>query len=350
MSQDTATFADAHIPGLPNEVLCDIAGYVDDADIANLRLAAKVFHYITADRFATLFFQDRAHELSPTGLQDLVAITEHPVFAPYIRTVIIGHGGKHHSAQDHDKMKLAFQNLKIHGNKISLGLRRVRTLHNFEYRTHRAGVGMDKFLEKMVSAAKQAEMPLEDLIADLQNPLVGESVQGWHQSINPYHQTGFAAFRIKLSPREPSSGPSGHVSFHHSNRRLELSQTSLSMETQMPCFHPYFAQEVHLSDCEVSGSLMSFLIKCPRQVKRLVFQNVHFIAEPGCRMNWTHYFAYILTRSLPLESCEFGKLWNGRDDLWLPGGEKTIKASTKAQVSTVISNLAAGRIDFSLDD
>lgn len=89
--EGTAATTNAHIPELPNEVLCSIAGFVDDAGIPNLRLAAKVFHYITAERFATVFFQDRAYELSPAGLKALVEITEHPVFAPHIRTVIIGH-------------------------------------------------------------------------------------------------------------------------------------------------------------------------------------------------------------------------------------------------------------------
>ncbi|CAD0047441.1 unnamed protein product [Aureobasidium pullulans] len=177
--EGTAATTNAHIPELPNEVLCSIAGFVDDADIPNLRLAAKVFHYITAERFATVFFQDRAYELSPAGLKALVKITEHPVFAPYIRTVIIGHGGKHHSAKYHDKMESAFQNLKVYGHKISLGLRRVRTAHNFEVRPYCVETAMCKFSEKMMSAAKRAQMPIENIIADLQNPLVGERTDEW---------------------------------------------------------------------------------------------------------------------------------------------------------------------------
>ncbi|CAD0050583.1 unnamed protein product [Aureobasidium pullulans] len=172
--EGTAATTNTHIPDLPNEVLGSIAGFVDDAEIPNLRLAAKVFHYITAERFATVFFQDRAYELSPAGLKALVKITEHPVFAPYIRTIIIGHGGKHHSAEYHDKMESAFQNLKVYGHKISLGLRRVRTAHNFEVRPLRVETAMSKFSTKMISAAKKAQMPIESIIADLQNPLVGD--------------------------------------------------------------------------------------------------------------------------------------------------------------------------------
>ncbi|THY33925.1 hypothetical protein D6D01_02140 [Aureobasidium pullulans] len=241
-SGSTAATANVHIPDLPNEVLCSIAGFVDDAYIPNLRLAAKVFHYITAERFATVFFQDRAYELSPAGLKALVKITEHPVFAPYIRTIIIGHGGKHHSAKYHDRMESAFRNLKLYGHKISLGLRRVCTAHNFEVEPDCAGTAMSKFSEKMIFAAKKAQMPIENFIADLQNPLVDD-------------------------------------------------------------------------------------------------------------LGWKWVFAYLsMSRTTLLKSCEFGNLWHGKDSLWLEGGDKTIRANTQAQVITVLSNLAAGRIRFSLDD
>ncbi|CAD0090387.1 unnamed protein product [Aureobasidium vineae] len=82
---DAATMIDPHIPHLPSEILCEIAGYVNDEDVLSLRLSAKIFQSITADRFATTFFEDRTYELSPKGLKALVKIiTEHPVFAPHI--------------------------------------------------------------------------------------------------------------------------------------------------------------------------------------------------------------------------------------------------------------------------
>lgn len=176
--------ANIRIPHLPNEILYEIAGYVDDEDILNLRLSAKVFQSITADRFATTFFEDRAYELSPKGLEALVKITEHAFFAPHIRTVVIGHGGKHSSAKYHALLEQAFQNLAIIGNPISLGLRRVRTSHNYQPKDYCVGYQMQRFFrEKMLSAASRAQMSLGNIVADVQtssqNRLLPSNSQYW---------------------------------------------------------------------------------------------------------------------------------------------------------------------------
>ncbi|TIA42845.1 hypothetical protein D6C79_06946 [Aureobasidium pullulans] len=349
--EGTAATTNAHIPELPKEVLCSIAGFVDDAGIPNLRLAAKVFHYITAERFATVFFQDRAYELSPAGLKALVKITEHPVFAPYIRTIIIGHGGKHHSAKYHDNMESAFQNLKLYGHKISLGLRRVRTAHNFEARPYCIGTAMSKFSEKMISAAKQAQMPIENIIADLQNPLVGERTEEWCKFYpDSIYSKGVTAFHIKLSSRGPNFAALGRVSFNYSHRRLELSRTKPSVERVISCELPYLALELHLSDCEVSGTLMAKLLSHSSQLKHISFHNVHLVMSSDGLGHWGLVFTYLFAfRIASLESCEFGNLWHGRDSLWLGGGDKTIRAKTRGQVYTVMPDLAARLRESTLD-
>ncbi|THY60177.1 hypothetical protein D6C99_01660 [Aureobasidium pullulans] len=356
--EGTAATTNAHIPELPNEVLCSIAGFVDDAGIPNLRLAAKVFHYITAERFATVFFQDRAYELSPAGLKALVKITEHPVFAPYIRTVIIGHGGKHHSAKYHDKLESAFQNFKLHGHKISLGLRRVRTAHNFVGWPACAANAMFKFAEKMLSVAKRAQMPIENIIADLQNPLVGERTDEWCYTYWDRMwdwiivRDDITAFHVKLSSRGPNLAAYGRVAYNYSHGRLELSQTTPScIQRIMPALVPIFAKELHLSDCEVSGALMISLFGHGTWFTNISFHNVHLIKISSRLGHWKRLFTFLSgSQHTPLESCKFGNLWHGRDSLWLKGGDKTIRANTQAQVTTVLSNLAVGRRRFSLDD
>ncbi|THZ12450.1 hypothetical protein D6C91_08488 [Aureobasidium pullulans] len=349
--EGTAATTNAHIPELPNEVLYSIAGFVDDAGIPNLRLAAKVFHYITAERFATVFFQDRAYELSPAGLKALVKITEHPVFAPYIRTIIIGHGGKHHSAEYHDKMESAFQNLKVYGHKISLGLRRVRTAHNFEVRPYCVGTAMSKFSEKMISAAKKAQMPIESIIADLQNPLLGERSKEWYYLfLHALNGNEITAFHIKLSSHGPTFAASKRVSFIKSHRRLELSRTTPSIEEAISAVFPSIALELHLSDCEVSGALMAKLLSHSSQLKHISFRNVHLVMSSDSLGHWGRVFIYLFGfRIASLESCEFGNLWHGRDSLWLEGGDKTIRAKTRGQVYTVMPNLAAGLKESTLD-
>lgn len=195
--------AHTHIPHLPNEILCEIASYVNEEDIPNLRLSAKVFRSITADRFATTFFENRAYALSDKGLEKLIEITKHPIFASHIRTVIIGHGGKHCSAKYHNKLKRAFQNLATIGNTISLGLRHMHTPLHYDKYSHAISDPMMKFFEeKMMAAVDYSQMPLKNLVVDLQKPpgFPRRWEQGfWHRfstGVAGYNQ--FGALQIKL--------------------------------------------------------------------------------------------------------------------------------------------------------
>ncbi|CAD0097876.1 unnamed protein product [Aureobasidium mustum] len=223
--------ANIRIPHLPNEILYEIVSYVNDEDILNLRLSAKVFQSITAGRFASTFFEDRAYELSAKGLKALVKITEHPIFAPHIRTVVIGHGGKHSSAKYHNLLEQAFQNLAIIGNPISLGLRRVRTSHNNEPDDLKAARPMVRFLEdKMLVAAVRAQMRLENLVSDTQDSSQNRSLPSSeiHWAYFLYDQAApgstihsrFSGLQVKSSPAGCNLNKSGEILINFQASRL----------------------------------------------------------------------------------------------------------------------------------
>ncbi|KAI4726834.1 hypothetical protein E4T49_05379 [Aureobasidium sp. EXF-10728] len=333
---------DPHLAHLPNEILCEIAGYVNDEDVPSLRLSAKVFQHITADRFATTFFEDRAYELSPNGLKALVKITEHPVFAPYIRTVIICHGGKRSSAKYHALLEEAFKNLAIIGNAISIGLRRVRTSHNYEPNpligSHRMAGFFD---DKILATAIRAQMPLRNLVSDVQTTSQNRSFPSVSQDW-PYHllsrcsigATGYSHFdgiQIKSDSRNTDSSELGEILINIHDKRLKGTRVCTEIWAQL-----FFLGDI----LKITGN----------QLETLELYDVRLMKFSG-RLNatWKSMFRQQTTSQTGLKSCKLGKLWTGTDRLWLEGGDKTIKASTRAQVTTVLSNLAAGIRTFTLD-
>ncbi|KAI4723644.1 hypothetical protein E4T48_00291 [Aureobasidium sp. EXF-10727] len=355
---------DPHIAHLPNEILCEIAGYVNDEDLLSLRLSARVFQYITADSFATAFFKDRAYELSPKGLKALVKITEHPVFAPHIRTVIIGHGGKCPSAKYHALLEEAFKNLAIIGNAISIGLRRVCTSHNYEPKIYLASHRMADFFEaKMLAAAIRAQMPLQNLVADIQTTSQNRSLPSispdWPYSLSSRFSRGDTAYshfdgmQIKSDSKNTESSKSGEILINMHDKRLKGTRVDTEIWDPLPFYWSrHFLnnlREIHLENCEVcSLLLMNTLVATGNQLESLVLYGVRL--RPFYFDTWQSVFRQQVLYYTGLKSCRLGKLWSGTGSLWLEGGDKTIKASTRAQVVTVLSNLAADIRTFTLDD
>ncbi|KAH0004367.1 hypothetical protein KCU78_g13427, partial [Aureobasidium melanogenum] len=356
--------AGTRIPHLPNEILYEIAGYVDDEDILNLRLSAKVFQYITIDRFATTFFEDRAYELSPKGLEALVKITEHSVFAPHIRTVIIGHGGKHSSAKYHGLLDQAFRNLATLGNAISIGLRRVHTAHNYQP-LHSQGCQqmVNFFRHKMLAAAFRARLPLKDIVADVQSDSQNRSLTShsdyWASSLT--HHFEFLAsihnqlrgLRVKFSTKESDSTKPSYIFLDLRDDKVQVSQTG---DQHWHTFLSYGSlqrlREIYLEDCDVDYDLFRTMLRTSyQQLECLSLYNVH-IESPWLSprtVSWRSLFR-TQSRSLSvLKSCKFGKLQDQDGGVWLEGDEKTIEANTRAHVITVLSNLAAGVRTFELD-
>jgi hypothetical protein len=355
---DFATMTDSHIPHLPNEILYEIAGYVDDEDLLNLRLSAKVFHAITAVRFAVTFFENRAYDISPKGLKALVKITQHPSFARYIRSVTIGHGGKFYLTRHNKYLEEAFQNLANLGNTISLGLRQVRKCRNYQRdRTRVLNDTADFFREKVLAAAIYAQLPLGDFVADTQSasqnrmfPSVSNDwvVDFMHRiSHRPVGNGQFNRLIIQLSATESS-----HVLVFGPDRRLQVSQTG-TLEWQrylLAASHKRF-HEIVLEDCSVSSDCLLRVLSASRsRLRRLSLYNVRLEEGPdGLLDTWMSIFVTSRIYLLVLESCKLGNLWDKTNGRWLEGGDKTIEASTRAQVSTVVSNLAAGNRTFRLN-
>ncbi|KAH0344726.1 hypothetical protein KCU81_g4593, partial [Aureobasidium melanogenum] len=354
---------DTRIPHLPNEILYEIAGYVDDEDILNLRLSAKVFEYITNDRFATTFFGDRAYELSPEGLEALVKITEHSVFAPHIRTVVIGHGGKHSSAKYHDLLDQAFRNLAAHGNAISIGLRRVHTAHNYRpIHTQGCQPMVNFFRHKMLAAALHAQLPLKDVVADVQsdsrNRLLASHSDHWAGLLADNfhalaHHNQLRSFRVKFSTKAPDFTKPSYTLLDLHDRILKVSQTG---DRQWDTFMPYGSlqtfREIHLEACDMDYDWFRAMLRTScQQLESLSLYNVRvkapWVAAPTA--SWRSLFRRQIRSLSALKSCKFGKLQDQDGQVWLEGGDKTLEASTRAQVITVLSKLSAGIRTFELD-
>ncbi|KAH0004812.1 hypothetical protein KCU78_g13212, partial [Aureobasidium melanogenum] len=363
--------AGTRIPHLPNEILYEIAGYVDDEDILNLRLSAKVFQYVTADRFATTFFETREHRLSLKGVKSLLKITEHPVLVRHIRAVIIGHDGKQRPAKYHDLFEQIFQNLASVGNGISLGLRPMCDSDQYDFSPYFGSrySGSDHmvkfFEEKILAVAIRAQMPLNNLVSDVRG--VPSDPISW---VSPTHMsflallwrrastrvTGFSQFsglHIKLSPRASDFSRSGKIFVEPHRKRLEISHIHISDFLSFPRDFTDDLREIHLESSDADYRFLRGLLhRTSHQLEHLSLYDIrmkpllHATTEAT---TWKSIFVKRATTLNVLKSCKFGKLWTTSNRLWLKGGDKTIEASTRAQVITVLSNLSAGVRTFELD-
>lgn len=76
---------------LPVEMVAKIGDYADKSTLYDLRLSCKSMQTITELTFAKRYFSERRHIFSKHSLEELVAITAHPVFGRHVRTVMLGH-------------------------------------------------------------------------------------------------------------------------------------------------------------------------------------------------------------------------------------------------------------------
>ena len=366
-SSDIATMADIRIPHLPNEILYEIAGYVDDEDILNLRLSAKVFQSITADRFATTFFEDRVHRLSVKGVKALLEITQHPVLVRHIRTVIFGHDGKQRPAKYHHIFEQIFQNLATVGNDISLGLRRDCAYDQYHIGSFAASKNMVEFFEdKILDVAIRARVPMNNLVSDVRG--VPQNRNSWYHSrpawfleilwrrvskgVTGYSQ--FSGLQIKLSPRASDLSKPGRVLVELQSKQLEISHIdTLSLQFHFSKDFTGNLREIYLSSCDADCRFLRKLLKrSSLQLEHLSLYDIRMKippSRPSWTVSWTSLFAIQRNALTGLKSCKFGELWDIEGNLWLEGGDKTIEASTRAQVVTVLSNLANGIRTFELD-
>ncbi|KAG9655955.1 hypothetical protein KCU64_g6201, partial [Aureobasidium melanogenum] len=297
--------AGTRIPHLPNEILYEIAGYVDDEDILNLR------------------------KLSRKGVEALLKITEHPILVRHIRAVIIGHDGKQRPAKYHDLFEQIFQNLAAVGNDISLGLRRMSNSDYYDSSSHAGSDNMVKFFEeKILAVAVRAQVPLENLVSD------------------------FNGLQIKLSPRASDFGRSGKIYVELNRKRLEISHIDTLNYFHFPRNFTDDLREIYLESCDADYNfLWKLLHRSTHQLEHLPLYNVHLRERTGDShrsRTWSKLFRK-LKSPIVLKSCKFGRLWGDSGDLWLEGDEKTIKANTRAHVITVLSNLSAGIRTFEFD-
>lgn len=352
-----------HVPHLPNEILYEIASYVSDEDILSLRLSDKTFHSITADRFAVTFFEDRTYDISAKGLKALVQITKHPSFARHIKTIIIGHGGKFYLTRHNHYLEEAFQNLANIGNTISLGMRQVRKCRQYELDRRTVLEDTIKFFEyKVLGAATRVRLPLKDLLVDTQsgsqNRALPSVTDDWVGSFTRYFfnasvRTGqFRGLRVKLGSTESDPSSSGHILINNCVKRLQVLHIGdWDWHCRLPVRSHLGLREIVLEDCNVHGGCLKSILEGSSHVlQHLTLYNVRLKKHPrGPLETWASLFAAPTIPLHVLNSCKFGNLWDETHVCWLEGGDKTIRASARAQVSTVLSNLAVGIRTFTLD-
>jgi hypothetical protein len=346
-----------HVPRLPNELILEIASHIAEPDLINFRCVSKIFQAVSTKRFAATFFRDRYYELSPAGLKGLVHITQHALFAPFIRNIIIGHGGAiHRYVKYHEDLKPAFENLAALGNTISIGLRRVRTAHNFALVSSNVHTRMFNFLRhKLLHAAREAQLTLGFVIADLRRPQ--NCPLDWHQARWNFYifmakslafRSSLTGFKLVIPTRDSTRHLCGYVNYYRQLHLLEATNASLSSELWY--IAPNFQlEEIRLTNCNVNGCDLLHLIACAAlgsNLKRLSLYDVHLF-PPDPRLNrrykvdcWTVLFIFLNHYNIQLERCELGNLWDGNDDMFLGGGDQTIRIADTTRISLLIANLA----------
>ncbi|KAI5207432.1 hypothetical protein E4T39_01845 [Aureobasidium subglaciale] len=357
-----ATMTSMHIPHLPNEVMCIIGSHVDVADLPNLRLSAEVFREGTAARFARIYFQDRVYKLSPVGLQALVKITEHAFFAHRIKSVVLGYGDRiRGNAKYYSLLDQAFSNLAANGNIVSVGL---RSLHATTISRHASGVALSKMWQffdgKMLAAANKAQLRIDQIIID-------EGIAPSSLNLPPHitwqdyfvnrarsekDRIRFSGFRIRTPSTDPRTQLVGEVSIPTCDHGgLEATRARLLNSLSFNRMQYPSLTKVYLHGCEMQYIWLWRLLRHnTASLEHITLYDIKLIPRTSTR-SWRMTFALIVEAWAPrLKSCEIGKLWDENGNIWLEGGNKTIKASTAAQVETVISKLTAGIRVFTLEE
>ncbi|KAI5240209.1 hypothetical protein E4T42_08427 [Aureobasidium subglaciale] len=326
----------SNIPYLPNEVLYMITEHVDDEDLMNLRLSAKVFRDGAATRFATTFYEERAYELSPEGLTDLLEITMHPTFAHHIRTVIIGHGGKHSTAHYQDVIQRAFRNLAALGNTISIGLRRVKTSHNYQSKAHAGWCHMIRFLEeKMLPAAERTKLSLGTRLMAVcccQIAPDGRFAQVQH----------FSTFNLGTSRKNQSR--LRHLSLDVKNKIIRGSHVgSAEFLWYLPSVSIAGLCKLHLEGCSVRADYLISLFRAFGDRLECISLREFRIEIRYLRRETLNQLASLVTSMASrevLKSCKFDAVnaseWEEDDD----EGSATIEANTPAEAAVALYNLA----------
>lgn len=73
----------------PPEIISHIFSHVNNGDLMELRLVNKQISASATRPFGLAYFTERNHVISEHSIQVLLDITEHPVFGPYVKTVVL---------------------------------------------------------------------------------------------------------------------------------------------------------------------------------------------------------------------------------------------------------------------
>lgn len=75
---------------LPAEMLMQICDFADPKSLITLRRTCRIISQCAMTPFCNVHFSERRHILSRHSLLELVKITAHPVFGPFVRTIKLG--------------------------------------------------------------------------------------------------------------------------------------------------------------------------------------------------------------------------------------------------------------------
>jgi len=205
-------------------------------------------------------------------------------------------------------------------------------------------------------------MPLEDLVVDTQstpqNRALPSVSDDWVDAFTRYFSKNvirkdqFQGLRVKFGSTESNPSSSGHILINNRVKKLEVLHVGLwGWHCRLPIQHYLGLHDIVLEDCDVYGSCLKRTLEMSSHVlEHLTLYNVRLKEFPQGRFEtWISLFTAPTIPLRVLKSCKFGNLWDETNGCWLEGSDKIIEASTRAQVSTVLANLAAGISNFTLD-
>ncbi|KAK6001267.1 hypothetical protein QM012_002598 [Aureobasidium pullulans] len=200
---------------LPPEIQLMILDYVDDSGLLTLNLTCRTIHNLLRPIIASTFGADRTFELSEAGMSALVRLSQDPITACHLKTLIIVHSGQRQPVQNHEILQGALQQLGTFGRLQSIGVRHATTkTTHFEPDIELAHNRIRKFLKKcLLNFALESGLPISNVIFEidiqLDIPASGYYRRCWvpPSSIQDTFVTEFAAIRDTLNTLDTMSFP-----------------------------------------------------------------------------------------------------------------------------------------------
>jgi hypothetical protein len=248
------------------EVLAMIASEADDEDVPTQRLVGTLWASATKTRFASLFYET-AFEFKRSGLLDMLAVCKDPKLGPCIGILTVIVDLKRRRPADFQRLySQALAALKVHGQSVRLGVCWTASDTGELVTPKLASFRLIGFLENTVlPAACTAALDCNNLLFQLPDPssTVPEAndyrkIVQWMSVVwKDYRRLG-GSFNPNIIIRyaDSTAGVAGTptISFTRTPDKVECRNLRAShMEPFFGLFQSRHHQEIHLSNCAISG-------------------------------------------------------------------------------------------------